>query len=50
MTEQIRYSADASICIVQTSDGDFRVADQRDMDTLPVGPDLTEEEIDRLDS
>lgn len=50
MAETIRYSADASICIVETEDGDFRVATQRDMDTLPVGKDLTDEEIERLDS
>lgn len=50
MKEQIRYSADAAICIVQDEDGAFRCADQQDMDTLPVGDDLTAEEIDLLDS
>ena len=50
MKDQIRYSADATICIVETADSDFRVATQHDMDTLAVGPDLTEEEIDQLES
>lgn len=45
----IRYSADASICIVD-EDGSFTVATQEDMDTLPVGVDLTDEEVDGLDS
>lgn len=49
MTSQLRYSEDASICIVQDEDGEFRAASQEDMDTLPVGKDLTDEEIALLD-
>ncbi len=49
MITKIRYSSNASICIVQDADGDFRVATQEDMDTLPVGDDLTDEEVDALD-
>ena len=45
----IRYSADSLICTVQEKDGSFRVATQEDMDTLEVGPDLTEREIQLLD-
>lgn len=45
----IRYSEDANICIVD-DDGEFRVATQHDIDTLPVGDDLTEEEVEQLDS
>lgn len=44
----IRYSADASICIVDDN-GEFRVSTQEDMDTLTVGEDLTEEEIEFMD-
>ena len=44
--ETIRYSKDASICIVHNSKtGEYSCPTQDDMDTLPVGPDLTDEEI-----
>ena len=47
----IRYSKDASICIVHNSEtGEYSCPTQGDMDTLPVGPDLTDEEILLLDS
>lgn len=45
---QIRYSNDAMICIVDDG-GEFRVATQEDMNTLPVGEDLTREEIELLE-
>lgn len=45
----IRYSEDASICMTD-DDGVFSAPTQEEMDTLPVGDDLTEEEIDGLDS
>ncbi len=45
---QLRYSPDATICIVQDDDGAFRVATQEDMDTLPVGEDLTADEVASL--
>ena len=49
--ETIRYSKDASICIVHNSKtGEYSCPTQDDMDTLPVGPDLTDEEILLLDS
>ena len=40
---------DASICIVQDDDGTFRVATQEDVNTLDVGEDLTDDEIETLD-
>ena len=45
----IRYSEDASICMVEDLDG-FHAATQSEMDSLPVGEDLTDEEIAGLDS
>ena len=45
----IRFSEDASICMVQDGD-EFRCATQADMDTLSVGDDLTTEEIEGLES
>lgn len=50
MAAVVRYSMDASICIVQEDDGSFRVATQEDMETLEVGEDLTEEEVEELDA
>lgn len=50
--EILRFSSDASIVIVFVQDGHttyFHVADQADMDRLPVGKNLTEEEITGLD-
>jgi len=46
---KIRFSDDASICIVEVEGGGFRVATQYDMNTLPVGEDLTDEEIEQLE-
>jgi len=43
----IRYSADDAICMVD-DDGEFRAATQEEMGTLPLGPDLTPEEIATL--
>ena len=45
---QVRFSPDAMTCIVQDDDGTFRVATQDDMDTLEVGEDLTDDEIETL--
>lgn len=45
----IRYSSDSRICIVDDGIGNFRMADQADMDNLPVGDDLTDSEIEFLD-
>ena len=44
----IRYSADAAICIVCLNGDPVRCPNQEDMDTLPVGPDLTDEQIESL--
>lgn len=46
---RIRYSPDGTIVIIQDPDGDFHVASQEEMDTLEVGDDLSEEEIETLD-
>jgi hypothetical protein len=48
--ETIRCSEDASICMVQRVDGSLECPTQEDMDRLPLGADLTAEEIDGLDS
>lgn len=46
--DSIRYSKDASICMAEV-DGELVVASQEQMDTLPLGPDLTDDEIATLD-
>ena len=45
----IRMSPDGSITMVMDDDGTFRIPSQDDMDTLEVGDDLSEEEIESLD-
>jgi hypothetical protein len=45
----IRYNADAEICMTDT-DGQLTASTQDEMDTLPLGADLTDDEIDCLDS
>ncbi len=45
----IRFSADATICMKQDEDGELHAPTQEDLDNLPVGPDLTDEEIQLLD-
>ena len=51
-TEQIRYSRSNSkhgaICIVWRDGKGVRCPTDRDMDTLPVGPVLTNREIETL--
>lgn len=51
MSEVIRYSPDSSICIVwdTAADESVRCPTQWDMDNLPVGDDLTAEEVAALD-
>jgi len=51
MKEEIRFSADGSVNIVWDTETDeaVRMPSQHDMDTLPVGRDLTDDEIDLLD-
>ena len=49
MKEEIRYSPDASICMVWDAGSPVRCPTQEDMDTLPVGDDMTTDEIDSLE-
>lgn len=48
-TEQIRYSADGSICMVWSGGEPLRCPTQDDMNSLPVGSDMTDEEINQLE-
>jgi hypothetical protein len=48
-TEEIRYSEDGTICMVWADGEPVRCPTQGDMDTLPVGEDMTADEVDRLD-
>lgn len=50
MTEEIRYSADGSICMVWADGEPTRCPTQHDMDTLAVGHDMTADEIEQLDA
>ena len=47
--EQIRYSEDGSVSMVWVNGEPVRCPDQDDMDRLPVGPDMTAEEVEGLD-
>lgn len=48
--EEIRYSADATISMVYSDGQPVRAATQHDMDTLPVGADLTADDVAGLES
>jgi len=48
--EEIRYSEDGSISMVWAGGEPVRCPDQDDMDRLPVGPDMTDDEIEELDA
>lgn len=48
-TTQIRFSDDGQICMVWADGRTVRVPTQHDMDTLPVGEDMTDEEVAGLD-
>lgn len=50
MDEEIRYSGDGSVCMVWSDESPLRAPTQRDMDNLPVGRDMTEDEVASLDS
>lgn len=50
LNRQIRSSEDGNINMVQETDGSLTIALQGDIDNLPVGTDLTPEEIESLDS
>jgi len=45
----IRYNADASVCMVWRDGEPLRCPTQRDMDTLPVGADMSDDEVAQLD-
>lgn len=45
----IRFSADGSVSMVWADGEAVRVPSQQDLDFLPVGEDLTDEEIAGLD-
>ena len=46
---EIRFSADGSVSMVWADGEAVRVPTQQDLDTLPVGDDLTEDEVAGLD-
>lgn len=46
----IRYSMDAMICLVEAEDGTCHVASQEDMETLEIGEDLTDDELDTFEN
>jgi hypothetical protein len=46
---KIRFSEDGSVCVVWADGQALRVPTQHDMDTLPVGDDLTADELAGLD-
>lgn len=48
--EEIRYSTDGSVCMVYCDGEPLHCPTPHDMDTLPVGVDLTDEEIESLDA
>ena len=49
MVEQIRFSTDGSISMVWRDGEPLRCPTQDDTDNLPVGDDMTDEEIEVLD-
>jgi len=46
----IRYSADGSVCMVWRDGEPIRCPTQRDMDTLSVGQDMTDDDVALLDA
>jgi hypothetical protein len=49
-TEQtIRYSKDASIVMVDDGTGSLRVPSPSEISSLPIGKDLTENELEEID-
>lgn len=47
--EEIRYSEDGTVCMVWRDGEPDRCPTQEDMDTLPVGRDMTADEIEQLE-
>ena len=47
--ETIRYSTDGAVCMVWSDGEPVRCPTQDDMDTLPVGQDMTDDEVEALD-
>jgi len=50
MSEEIRYSRDGSVCMVWDDGEPVRRPSQGDMDRLPVGQDMTDDEVELLDN
>ncbi len=48
MKTEIRFTEDATICMVWCDGEPLRCPTQDDMDTLPVGDDMTDEESELL--
>ena len=48
--EEIRYSEDGTISMVWAAGEPVRCPTQDDMDSLPVGKDMTADEVDSLES
>lgn len=46
--EEIRYSEDGSVSMVWAEGEPIRCPTQEDIDTLPVGEDMTDEEVENL--
>jgi len=47
--EQIRYSEDGNVSMVWADGEPVRCPTQEDLDTLPVGQDMTADEVELLD-
>lgn len=47
--EQIRYDESGAISMVWADGESVRCPTQDDLDTLPVGPDMDQDEVDGLD-
>jgi hypothetical protein len=47
--DRIRFSADGSVSMVWSGGEAVRVPTQQDLDRLPVGDDMTDEEVAGLD-
>jgi hypothetical protein len=47
--EQIRYDTDANVSMVWCDGEPVRCPTQEDLDTLPVGPDMDQDEVEMCD-
>ncbi len=46
----VRFSEDGSVSMVWEDGKPVRCPTQHDMDSLPVGPDMTDEELDQIEA